>query len=381
MKRGWLSITLTGALLAGAGGSLYGACGPFTDVAADAFCSFVFEVFALGITTGTTATTYDPTGNVSRLQMAAFLSRSVDGTLRRGGKRAALNQFWNTGGAINLGITTVGFNLNLLQSDGTDIWAADNTAVQRLRGGDGRVLETWTGTNSAYGVLVSMGRVFASGQSNPGKLYRIEPAQPAGAVTTVATNLGANPAMMAFDGSRIWTANLGAPGSVSFVTPTASLPWTVTTVTGFIEAAGILYDGSNIWITDLTAGTLLKLDGNAAVLQTVTVGSGPKFPIYDGSNIWVPNIFDASVTVVRASNGAVLATLTGNGLSLPNAAAFDGQRILVTNSADKVSLWKAADFTPLGSIFTGASSDPVGACSDGVSFWIGLSSPSRIARF
>jgi hypothetical protein len=144
MKRGWLSITLTGALLAGAGGSLYGACGPFTDVAADAFCSFVFEVFALGITTGTTATTYDPTGNVSRLQMAAFLSRSVDGTLRRGGKRAALNQFWNTGGAINLGITTVGFNLNLLQSDGTDIWAADNTAVQRLRGGDGRVLETWT---------------------------------------------------------------------------------------------------------------------------------------------------------------------------------------------------------------------------------------------
>jgi hypothetical protein len=108
-----------------------------------------------------------------------------------------LNQFWNTGGAINLGITTVGFNLNLLQSDGTDIWAADNTAVQRLRGGDGRVLETWTGTNSAYGVLVSMGRVFASGQSNPGKLYRIEPAQPAGAVTTVATNLGANPAMMA----------------------------------------------------------------------------------------------------------------------------------------------------------------------------------------
>jgi hypothetical protein len=140
---------------------------------------------------------------------------------------------------------------------------------------------------------------------------------------------------------------------VSFVTPTASLPWTVTTVTGFIEAAGILYDGSNIWITDLTAGTLLKLDGNAAVLQTVTVGSGPKFPIYDGSNIWVPNIFDASVTVVRASNGAVLATLTGNGLSLTNAAAFDGQRILVTNSADKVSLWKAADFTPLGSISRG----------------------------
>ena len=36
-----------------------------------------------------------------------------------------------------------------------------------------------------------------------------------------------------------------------------------------------------------------------------------------------------SVSVVRASNGAVLATLTGNGLSNPMVAAFDGQRVLV----------------------------------------------------
>jgi hypothetical protein len=250
-----------------------------------------------------------------------------------------------------------------------------------VRGGDGRLLETWTGAARAYGVLAAMGKIFATGQSNPGRLYRIDPSQPAGAVTKVATNLGANPAMMAFDGSRIWTANLGSPGSVSFVTPTASFPWTVTTVTGFIEPAGILYDGANVWVTDLTANTLLKLDANAAVLQTVTVGSGPKFPIYDGTNIWIPNIFDSTVTVVLASKGAVLATLTGNGLSFPSAAAFDGQRVLVTNGVDSVSLWKAADLTPMGSVFTGSSSDPVGACSDGVSFWIGLGSPARLTRF
>ena len=382
MKRRWLSITLTGALLAGAGGGLYGACGPFTDVAADAFCSFVLEVFTLGITTGTTATTYDPAGNVSRIQMAAFLSRSVDGTLRRGNRRAAINQFWTTGGSINLGATTVASTPNLLQSDGTDVWAAiaDGT-VARVRAGDGKLLESWTGASNAYGVLVAMGRIFSAGQVNPGKLYRIDPTLPAGAVTTIATNLGASPAMMAFDGTRIWTANLGSPGSVSFVSPTASLPWTVTTITGFAEPAGILYDGANIWMTDLTAGKLFKLDGNAAVLQTVTVGSGPKFPIYDGTNIWVPNIFDASVTVVRASSGAVLATLTGNGLSFPNAAAFDGQRVLVTNGGDDVSLWKAADLTPLASVFTGTGSDPTGACSDGISFFLGLSSPSRIGRF
>ena len=52
----------------------------------------VLEIFSLGITTGTTATTYSPSENVTRLQMAAFLSRSVDGTLQRGSRRAALDR-------------------------------------------------------------------------------------------------------------------------------------------------------------------------------------------------------------------------------------------------------------------------------------------------
>jgi hypothetical protein len=82
---------------------LFGACGPFTDAAGDAFCPFVLEIFYLGTTTGTTATTYDPTSNVSRLQMAAFLSRTVDGALRRGSRRAALDQFWTAKNANVLG--------------------------------------------------------------------------------------------------------------------------------------------------------------------------------------------------------------------------------------------------------------------------------------
>jgi hypothetical protein len=57
----------------------------------------------------------------------------------------------------------------------------------------------------------------------------------------------------------------------------------------------------------------------------------------------------------------------------PFAAAFDGARVLVTDfNVDRVSLWKAADLTPLGSFPTGAGSTPTGACSDGVNFWIAL---------
>jgi hypothetical protein len=78
----------------------------------------------------------------------------------------------------------------------------------------------------------------------------------------------------------------------------------------------------------------------------------------------------------------VLATLTGNGLSRPFQAAFDGQRILVTNiTGDSISLWKAADLTPLGSFTTGLNTLPRGACSDGINFWITLIGTNQLARF
>src|SRR5215468_390942 len=83
-------LCLVAALLGGAMSAILGLCGPFTDVTDGFFCPFVLEIFYLGITTGTTATTYDPAGTVTRLQMAAFLSRTVDNVLKRGGARAAV---------------------------------------------------------------------------------------------------------------------------------------------------------------------------------------------------------------------------------------------------------------------------------------------------
>src|SRR5262249_13101086 len=211
----------------------------------------------------------------------------------------------------------------------------------------------------------------------------INPTGVGGSVTEVTgSGLGGFPLGIAFDGSRIWTANLF--GSVSIVTPGMTTPWSVTNVTnGFKEPEGILFDGSNIWVTDFNADTLLKLDGNGAIVQTVNVGVNPQFPAFDGTNIWVPAL-DNTVTVVRAATGAVVATLSGNGLSGPNQAAFDGQRILVTNSAlnaDSVSLWKAADLTPIGNFSTGSGTGPEGASSDGTYFWITLAGTNQLARF
>jgi len=371
------------AVIAGAASSLLGLCGPFTDVAADAFCPFVLEIFYLGITTGTTATTYDPTSNVNRLQMAAFLSRTVDGVLKRGSRRATLDQFWTSKTSSSIGLTTISGNPIGVRSDGADIWVGNATGgagtVSRVRASDGKLLETWTGAADARGIVCAFGKVIASGLTSPnGSLYMIDPTLPAGALIAVATNLGDSSRSVAFDGAKLWTAN---NNSLSIVTPAGAPPWTVTTVTaGFNEMYGPVFDGSNMWAANLTNGTLLKLNAAGAILSTVTAGAGASFPLFDGSNIWVPNMTDNTITVVRASTGAVLATLTGNSLSQPRYAAFDGQRVLVTSlNSTNVSLWKAADLTSLGAADVGFFSNR--AASDGYKFWITFSGSGLLAKF
>jgi hypothetical protein len=104
----------------------------------------------------------------------------------------------------------------------------------------------------------------------------------------------------------------------------------------------------------------------------------------------VPNFNASTVTVLRVKDSSgnplaqpfILATLTSNGLNSPVSAAFDGQRILVTNfDGNSVSLWKAADLTPLGSLSTGPDTRPNWACTDGVNFWITLGVGARLLRF
>jgi hypothetical protein len=145
-----------------------GTCGgtstalPFTDLAGNVFFCQIAEALFSGLTNGTTSTTYTPSDNVPREQMAAFVTRTQAGALRRGNRRAALDQ-WATSTAVPMtGRTTVGASPREVKSDGTDLWVADlnSSDVKRIRGSDGSLLGTWTGANMAYGVLVARGRVY-----------------------------------------------------------------------------------------------------------------------------------------------------------------------------------------------------------------------------
>ena len=65
-------------------------------------------------------------------------------------------------------------------------------------------------------------------------------------------------------------------------------------------------------------------------------------------------------------------------------AAFDGERILVTNNLGKsVSLWKAADLTEIAPILLEEDGilSPYGVCSDGIGFLIAISNTSVVVKF
>src|SRR5262245_58646607 len=370
------SLAIGAVLLGGIAGAV--PCGPFTDLTGgDPFCPFVLEIFTLGITTGVTPTTYDPAGNVTRLQMAAFLSRTVDRTIQRSSRRAAVAKYWTPKVSSVLGLTTLGFQPHYARFDGADIWVSEvfDDLVQRVRASDGKVLDTWTGAIDANAIELAMGRILVAGIS-AGRIYSIDPSQPAGAVTTVASGLS-EPTGIAFDGFNLWAAGTGR---VLILTPGA-IPWSFSTVTaGFVNPTGVIYDGSNIWVGDGAPGTLHKLGPFGAVLQTVTLAPYPYPAAFDGTNIWVTNYTSGTVSVVRASNGAVLATLTG--FVNPTAAAFDGERVMITDeTANVVSLWKAADLTSIGFASTGGGTSPYGVCSDGANFWIVLRNAHQLARF
>ena len=363
-----------------------GTCGgvtvtlPFTDVMGSQFFCQIAEAYSSGLANGTSGTTYSPGNNVTRDQMAAFITRTLDQSLKRGSRRGALDQWAIPTSVPFTATTTVGDRPLAVKSDGEDLWVANTNSdtVSRVHASDGKLLQTWTGIPNPRDVLIARGRVFVLGNGSTGRIHAIDPAQPAGLAPQLVNIGQENSISIAFDGFNLWVTSF-PPGLVSKINPNTA----AVTNFSFSSPNGITYDGSNIWITESFfmgfTGNLKKLDSNGNVLQTIVVGEGPTGPIYDGTNIWVPNYFDDTVTVVRASTGAVLATLSNNGLNGPRHAAFDGERILVTN-VSTVSLWKASDLTPLGS-FGGATSVS-GACSDGLNFWLTLElTPGVLARF
>jgi hypothetical protein len=367
-----------------------GACGgqsitlPFTDVPASNifFCS-IAQAYFTGLTNGTSATTYNPSDPVPREQMAAFITRTQDSALKRGSRRASAGQWATPQDDAVLKITYVGDSPLFNCSDGEDIWVANfsGNSVSRVHASDGRSLGTWTAANAAHNTIAAAGFIYVVGRENPGKIYRIDPSQAAGAVTLIENNLGSLPVSVTYDGLNLWTANVGTgPGLGSITRYNIVTDIATTFGTGFNRPAGIVFDGKDLWVVDAGDDALYRVNAaHATIVDTVdiaTITSSIAIPSFDGSNIWVP-VTDGLKVVSTSNPPRLLATLIGNGLGGANlAVAFDGERMMVTNpGGELVSLWKATSLTPLGSLNLGAGKSPWGVCSDGLHFWIAVNIP------
>ncbi len=387
-RLGTVTLALAALLTGGAVARVEDLCGPFSDVS-PALCPYVLEMYYLGITAGTSPTTYSPDNPVTRGQSAVFVSKGVNQEIMRSSRRAALGQWWTTlpHFDIGLGVTDVGDQPFGLAADGADVWVANGGGtVSRVRASDGKLLDTWTGGVGTRAVLVAMGRVLVLGGGlGTGILYSIDPAQ-AGSVLAAVAETGIAPTSIAFDGSRVWVTNQGGLAqavSLAIITPGPTPPWSVQTVVDDQHdlKGDLVFDGTSMWLASF-GGELYRLDSNGAVVQTVPISPVPLGPVFDGANLWIPSSSQSDLTVVRVSDGSVLKTLSGNGLNVPREAAFDGQRILVTNlNGNSVSLWNASDLTPIGNLPTGDATGPFGAISDGLNFWVTLSETDRLARF
>lgn len=130
---------------------------------------------------------------------------------------------------------------------------------------------------------------------------------------------------------------------------------------------GVVYDGSNIWVSSNADNTVSKIrPGDGHVLGTYSVGTNPCRMAYDGANVWVANTGGGNISKILASDGAVLATIPVG--SVPSAVAFDGENIWVTAHGDsRLVKIRASDGSVLGSI---AVSSPSGVAFDGTNVWV-----------
>jgi hypothetical protein len=280
---------------------------PFSDVAGSIFFCQIAEAYFCGLTNGSSATTYSPAAPVPREQMAAFITRTMDQSLKRGSRRGKLQQWWTQKAFTSTALTPVGSNPG----------GVANYPAGIAYNGEYLMLSSFSGSNSG-GVTI----------------YHV----PSHGKTTVTT--------------------------------------------GFSDPWGVIYDGNAFWVTDVGDNQIKRLNVNGQIQQSIVLGSHSYQPIFDGANIWIPCRDQNLVIVVKASNGSVIALLPGNGLSGPVSASFDGERVMIVNNlGNSVSLWRASDLSPLGSVSTGANTSPSGVCSDGRNFWITLSATNKLARF
>jgi len=214
-----------------------------------------------------------------------------------------------------------GFGLMLF--DGQNLWvqfmASDTAGLLKFRASDG----TYLGQGGGNGPGGGMGGMTFDGQ-NIWLGIRGVGLQKIRANTQASTIFpGGDPVGLAFDGRNVWAADASgfvtihraADGVLLHSIPMTGEPW------------AIAFDGVNMWVTNIGNNTVTKIRAHDyAELGTVPTPSGASNILFDGANLWVGS---GGVTLLRACDGAHVATFAAPGAGSTGPLAFDGINVWV----------------------------------------------------
>ena len=186
---------------------------------------------------------------------------------------------------------------------------------------------------------------------------------------------GSNPIGVVFDGTNIWITNIGSSSVTKLLASTGSA---VGTYTVGANPYGIAFDGTNIWVANSASSTVTKLlASTGATVGTYPAGSNPYGVAFDGINIWVSNYNSSSVTELLASTGATVGTYPVG--SNPYGVAFDGTNIWVANSGgSSVTELLASTGATVGAYPVGTH--PFLVAFDGTNIWVSNIGSSTVTK-
>lgn len=162
------------------------------------------------------------------------------------------------------------------------------------------------------------------------------------------------------DERKLYVANIGS-GSVSVIDRASDEVTTVPTGAG-AEGVAVSPDGAEAWVTNRQEGTISVID--VATDEVVaTFSSGGEVPIRvaftpDGAEAWVSNAGSDSVTVFRAGDRTIAATLEVGAVPVGILIAPDGSRAFVANTrANRVTVFDVGSRERADTFTTGIEPD------------------------
>lgn len=227
-----------------------------------------------------------------------------------------------------------------LAFDGLHVWVAGqypDYPVAKIRVSDGTVtLVRLQGLSPAYGIAYDGSAIWVGAGT---KLLKLDPSTGGLLATVNLPTAYVQSKDVIFDGTYVWVAGNNPTGTVTRVL--ASNPATTAEfATGAPYPSGLVYDGANVWITNYTSASVSKMRASdGAVLASYPVGTNPRGLVFDGLNIWVGCDGSTNVYKLRAATGQQV------GSPIPfaggvNKLGFDGSFVWVTGGTQTGYLGK-----------------------------------------